>query len=221
MRRLVPLVIRPWMLPLIVAALVVPIIAAFALLGPPYGLALGALAVAVLLVIAARTKFDEPIEVADSGDRRYRVLVVASEPVDDPGLVARITAITASGSEVLGGAESPQVRVLAPVRLRTLDRWASDLGEARAAAARVLALSLATMATVGVDATGSVGDADPVQAITDELLTYPAREVVLVAGPEIGPAEAEEVGRRLDRPVRLLEAPAPDRSRSAPRSPPA
>lgn len=209
------------MLPVIVAALVVPIVAAFALLGPQFGLAVGALAVATLLVIAARAQFDEPIEVPESGDNRYRVLVVASEPVDAPELVGRITGIANDGTEALGGAEPPQVRVLAPVRLRMLDRWASDLGEARAAAGRVLALSLAAMATVGIDATGSVGDADPVQAITDELLTYPAREVLLVAGPALGRAEAEEVGRRLDRPVRLLEATPPDRARSSPRSPPA
>ncbi len=78
MRRLVPVVFRPWMLPLIVAALVVPIVAAFALVGPQLGLAVGALAVAAVLVIAARTQFDEPIEVQPSTDRRYRLLVVTS-----------------------------------------------------------------------------------------------------------------------------------------------
>ena len=221
MRRLVPLVIRPWMLPLIVAALVVPIVAAFALAGPQLGLGVGALAVAAVLVIAARTQFGEPIEVPESGDRRYRLLVVASEPVEDGALVERIAAIAERGAEVLGGDQRPQVRILAPVRLKLLDRWASDLGEARDGAARVLAISLATLAAAGFDASGRVGDADPVQAITDELHTYPAREVLLVAGPQVGAAEAEEVGRRLDRPVRLLEPPSADRSRSAPRSHPA
>ena len=85
----------------------------------------------------------------------------------------------------------------------------------------MLALSLATMAAAGVDASGSGGDADPVQAITDELHDYPAREVLLVAGPVLGRAEAEEVGRRLDRPVRLLADSTPDPARSTPRSPPA
>lgn len=221
MRRLVPVVFRPWMLPLIVAALVVPIVAAFALVGPQLGLAVGALAVAAVLVIAARTQFDEPIEVQPSTDRRYRLLVVTSEPVEDPELIQRITRIADQGTEALGGDERPQVRILAPVQLKLLDRWASDLGEARAAASRVLSLSLATMATAGFDASGRVGDADPVQAITDELHTYPAREVLLVAGPTVGAAEAEEVGRRLDRPVRLLAEPDSRRARSAPRSPPA
>lgn len=209
MRRLVPVVIRPWMLPLVVAALAVPIITGFALGGPPVGLALGALAVAVLLVIAARTQFDEPIEVASSRDRRYRVLVVASEPVDEPPLIRRIAEIADEGTSALGREQEPEVRVLAPAPLHLLDRWASDLSEARAAAARVLAISIAALAAGGLDATGSVGDADPVQAISDELVTYPAREVVLVAGPNLGGHEAEEVGRRLDRPVRLLEHEGP------------
>ena len=154
MRRLVPLVIRPWMLPVIVAALVVPIVGGFVLAGPPLGLAAGALAVAVLLVVAARTQYDEPIEVPASPDARYRVLVVSTEPLDDPGLVARIATIAGEGREVLGGAEEPQVRMLAPARASLLDRWASDVGKAREAAARVLAVSLASLAAAGLDASG-------------------------------------------------------------------
>jgi hypothetical protein len=205
MRRLVPLVIRPWMLPVIVAVLAVPIVAGFVVAGPPLGLAIGAIATAGLLVVAARAQFDEPIEVPPSGDARYRLLVVSTEPLDDPKLVERIAAIADEGREVLGGAEEPQVQMLAPARSSTLDRWASDVGKAREAAARVLAVSLASFAAAGIDARGQVGDADPVQAITDELATYPAREVVVVAGPDLGEEEVEEVGRRLDRPVRLLE----------------
>ena len=205
MRRLVPLVIRPWMLPLIVAALVIPIVGGFWLGGPPLGLALGAIAVASLLIVAARTQFDEPIEVPASRDSRYRVLVVSTEPLDDPRLVERIATIAGEGREVLGGAEEPQVQMLAPARASALDRWASDVGKAREAAARVLAVSLASLAAAGIDARGHVGDADPVQAITDELATYPAREVLMVAGPDLGEPEVEEVGRRLDRPVRLLD----------------
>ena len=204
MKRLVPLVIRPWMLPLIVAALAVPIIAGFATAGPPLGLALGALAVAVLLVIAARASYDEPIATVAAPDLRYRLLVVADQPVDDPGVVGQISAIAEEGRAVLDRDQSPQVLVLAPARTSLLDRWASDLGEAREAAARVLAVSLASLAAAGLEARGSVGDADPVQAITDELASFPAREVLLVPGPGLGGAEAQEVGRRLDRPVRLL-----------------
>jgi hypothetical protein len=196
------------MLPLIVAALAVPIIAGFALVGPQLGLALGAMAVAVVLVVAGRMSFDEPIEVRSSPDTRYRLLVVAEEPVDEPRVVGQIAAIAGEGRQALDRGEDPEVLVLAPARLRALDRWASDLGAAREAAARVLAISIAALAAAGIEASGRVGDADPVQAISDELGTYPAREVVLVAGPGLGSEEAEEVGRRLDRPVRLLEPPS-------------
>ncbi len=214
MKRLVPLVIRPWMLPLIVAALAVPIVAGFALAGPPLGLALGAIAVAALLTMAALARYDEPIETIPAPDSRYRLLVVSDEPLDDPAVVDQIAEIADEGRAVLDRDQPAQLLVLAPARTSLLDRWASDLGEAREAAARVLAISLATFAAAGLDASGRVGDPDPVQAISDELLSFPAREVVLVAGPGLGGAEAEEVGRRLDRPVRLL-GPQPKRPTSS------
>ena len=161
---------------------------------------------AVVLVVAARTTFDEPIEAATSTDTRYRILVVAEQPVDDPALIERIAEIAGEGRAVLDRDQPPEVLVLAPAPLKALDRWASDLGQAREAAARTLAISLAALAAAGLDASGRVGDSDPVQAISDELPTFAAREVLLVAGPGLGGAEAEEVGRRLDRPVRLISA---------------
>jgi hypothetical protein len=205
MNRLVPLVIRSWMLPLIVAGLALPIIAGFSFGGPPVGLALGAIAVAALLLVAARASYDEPIETIPAPDLRYRVLVVADEPVDDPAIVAQIAEIADAGRAVLDREQEPEVLVVAPARTSLLDRWASDLTEAREAAAGALAISLAALAAAGIDASGSVGDSDPVQAITDELASFPAREVLLVPGPGLGGAEAQEVGRRLDRPVRLLD----------------
>ena len=60
----------PWKLPLIVAALVVPIVAGFLLVGPALGVALGALAVLGLLVVAARQRPARP-------DRRRRRLRTA------------------------------------------------------------------------------------------------------------------------------------------------
>lgn len=204
MRRLVPLVIAPWMLPMIVAALVLPIVGGFYLAGPPLGLAAGALEVAGLLIVAARATFDEPIEVSPSHDRRYRLLVVADEPIDDPELVAQIAEIAAQGRVAVDRREPPELLVLAPSRISLLDRWTSDVAGAREAAARVVAISLASFAAAELDASGRVGDPDPVQAIADELHTFSAREVLLVAGPGLGGTEVAEVGRRLDRPVRLL-----------------
>ena len=203
MQRLVPLVLRSWTLPLVVLALVAPSIAAFSLGGPAPGLAVGALTVGALIVLAARARFDEEIEVASAPDRRYRLLVVAPEPLDDPALVREIAAIASEG-EVAAGAEPAELRVIAPARSSRLDRWASDLEPARAEAQRTVAVSLGSLAAAGLDAAGSVGDGDPVQAVEDELRGFPAREVVLVDGPGIGSGEVAEVRRRLDRPVREL-----------------
>jgi hypothetical protein len=94
--------------------------------------------------------------------------------------------------------------VLAPARQSTLDRWASDLAKGRDRAQNVLAVSLGTLAAAGLDVRGSVGDADAVQAIEDELHTFPAQEVVVVNGPDLGEREVGEVMRRLDRPVRRV-----------------
>jgi hypothetical protein len=207
MTRLVPLVLRPWTLPLVVLGLVAPSVAAFALLGPQFGLAVGALTAAAVIVLAARARFDEEIEVAPAPDRRYRLLVLASQPLDDPALVEEIAAIASAG-EGASGPGPPEVRVLAPARTSLLDRWASDLERARTEAQHTVAVSLGTLAAAGLDAAGRVGDGDPVQALEDELRGFSAREVVFVDGPGVGPDEVEEVRRRLDRPVRELNRPA-------------
>lgn len=205
MRRLVPLVLRARTLPLVVIGLVIPSVAAFSIVGPQLGLAVGALSVGVLLFLAARASYDEAIEVAGSPDDRYRLLVVTGRPLDQPELAQRIAAVASEGERVTGapGGEA-ELLVLVPAHASRLDRWASDVGPARDQAQRSLALSLATLATAGLSARGRVGDADTVQAIEDQLHTFPARELVLVDGPGVGPGEVAEIRRRLDRPVTAL-----------------
>jgi hypothetical protein len=68
-----------------------------------------------------------------------------------------------------------------------------------------LAVSLGSLAAAGLDAQGQVGDTDPVQAVEDALHTFPAQELVFVTGRDHY-AEVQEVRRRLDRPVRVLDA---------------
>lgn len=218
MRKLEPIQLKPWALPFIVLALIAPPIAAFTLVGPSAGLAVGALAVAIILVIAARARFDEPIEVGASPGDRYMLLVVMTEPVEDPRVAAAIAEIAASGARSTGAepGRDPEVLVLAPALNTPVAHWLSDLRTARFEAQRRLALSLGTLATTGLDARGRVGDSDPVQAVEDALRTFPAQEVVFVTPPDRD-QEVMEVRRRLDRPVRRLDAraPAPARERSA------
>ena len=205
-----PLQIPAWALPLIVLALAVPIIAGFAIGGPGVGLAVGALAAVALIVIAARARPQGPIA-PPSGSGRRRILLAAGVPVDEPAAVERIAAEAGIGGED----EPAQVRVLVPARSRFLDRWASDVRPAREAAQDRLVHTLASFGKAHIEADARVGDADLVQAVEDELRTFPATEVILATGeadddPE-GNRAAEELGARLSVPFRHLKVPAPPR----------
>jgi hypothetical protein len=168
----------PWKLPLIVAAIVVPIVAGFFAGGGGVGLALGALAVLAILVIAVRQRPRGPIGSAAATDERRHVLIVTPEAVDDPADVARIARAAAIGDP----GEEAEVLVLVPARIGFLDRWASDVEGARHRAQQHLVATVAALAKAGIAAEARVGDEDVVQATEDQLGSYPATEVVLVSG---------------------------------------
>jgi hypothetical protein len=170
----------PWKLPLIVFGLVVPIVAGFMVAGPALGVALGAIAVVGLLAIAVRERPRGPIgaEPADGGPRR--VLIATTRAVEAPGDVARI----AEAAELNGASGEDEVRLLVPARIRFLDRWASDVEGARHRAQQHLVVTVAALAKAGIPAEARVGDEDIVQAIEDQLQSFPATEVVLASGAE-------------------------------------
>jgi hypothetical protein len=177
----------PWKLPLLGAGVVVPIAAAFMLGGPGVGVAVGALVTVTILAVAVRQRPEGPIGVTGEGGERH-VLIVASEDVEDPADVARITSAAGLGGQV----EATDVRVLVPARIGFLDRWASDVEGARHRAQQRLVVTVAALAKAGVAAEARVGDEDIVQAVEDQLQSYPATEVVLVSGGEDGEDEAAE-----------------------------
>jgi hypothetical protein len=185
----------PWKLPLIVAGVVVPTVAAFMLGGPGVGVAIGAFAAFGLVMIAIRQRPEGPIASADRTDAKHHVLIVAAGGVEDPSDVAEIT--RAAGIRGDDG-EEDEVRVLVPARISFLDRWASDVEDARHRAQQRLVITVAALAKAGVAAEARVGDEDIVQAVEDQLQSYPATEVVLVSGEgdEAGQA-AEELRSRL------------------------
>jgi hypothetical protein len=197
------------MLPLIVLAIALPIVVAFGFAGPPGGLAVGAAAVAVILVLAARARFDEPIEVAAAPPDHFAMLVVLEAPLDDPNLAGAIEEIASAGAKATrsGTDHRPEVLLLAPATNTAVAHWLSDLRQARFDAQRRLTLSMATLASADIDARGAVGDSDPVQAVEDTLRTFGAQEVVFVT-PAGDARDVEQVRRRLDRPVRVLETDA-------------
>ena len=210
MRRLEPVRLKPWTLPLIVGAIAVPIVAGFALVGPEVGLAVGALAATVILILAANARFDEPIEVASPATDHFTMLVVLTSPLEDPQLAGAIAEMAGAGAKATrpDAERRPEVLLLAPATNRALAHWLSDLREARFEAQRRLTLSLATLAAADVDAHGEVGDSDTVQAVEDTLRTFGAQEVVFVTQSGRN-GDVAQVRRRLDRPVRVLEAPEP------------
>lgn len=172
-----------------------PIAAAFMLGGPGVGVAVGALVTVAILAVAVRQRPEGPIASAGRVDAKQHVLIVAADGVDDPVGVARIVGV--AGIRGGDGGED-EVRVLVPARIGFLDRWASDVEGARHRAQQRLVVTVAALAKAGVAAEARVGDEDIVQAVEDQLQSYPATEVVLVSGE--GEAEreaAEELRSRL------------------------
>jgi nucleotide-binding universal stress UspA family protein len=76
------------------------------------------------------------------------------------------------------------VLVVAPALNSRLRHWLSDEDDARRRAEERLAAFLDRIARSGVDAEGRVGDADPLLAIADALVMFPADAIVIAAGLE-------------------------------------
>lgn len=193
-----------WKLPLIVAAIAVPIVFGFYVGGAGVGVAAGALVAVAIVAVAARQRprgaLGEPP--SDAGPRR--LLLVVTRPVEDRETVGRIAA-EALGDE---GREPAEVLVLAPARIGFLDRWASDVEASRRRAQRNLVITVASLAKAGVSAEARVGDEDLVQAVEDQVGSFAANEVILVtgSGEEERPAasaEAELESRLRARFLRL------------------
>jgi hypothetical protein len=186
---------RPFAIPLIIAAICVPIVAAMSAagtFGAGLGMAVGALAVTGLIVFAARAKPDRRLEVAGARSVGHRVLVIA---------VVEATAETAQRIADLAG--SPKdVRLLVPVPSHRLDRWLSAEDDARREAEGRLARSAGALVAAGLPVSGSVGDADPAQALEDELHDFPADEVVLLT--KDGKDPLAKIESRLGLPLRRV-----------------
>lgn len=189
-----------WKLPLFVAAIVVPIALSFVWVGPAVGLPIGSLVAFAIVMVAVRQRPRGAISSAPGGTAEQRILVVAGAPVEEPAAVEEIADLVASASS--------QVLVLAPAEIGFLDRWASDVETARSDAQRRLVVSLASLAAAGVQAEARVGDENLVQAVEDQLGSFPATEVVLVtadgAGSKAATAAAEELRSRLQAGFRWI-----------------
>ncbi|HXS46348.1 MAG TPA: hypothetical protein VN756_02685 [Solirubrobacterales bacterium] len=168
----------PWKLPVIVAAIAVPIVGAFALGGGGVGVAVGALSAVAIVVVAARQRPRGPIGEAPASDGRRQVLLVITCAVEEPAVVRKIAVAAGLGGE----GDDAAVLVLSPARIGFLDRWASDVEGARQTAQQNLVATVAALAKAGIAAEARVGDEDVVQAVEDQLQSFHASDVVLVSG---------------------------------------
>lgn len=139
-----------------------------------------ALAVFVVLAAAAAVymkgepKVSEPAVWERRPHARKRILVVANETVAGRALRSEIVHRAAGEADVL---------VVCPALNSPLRHWASDEDRARAEAQTRLEASLAALSEERVEASGEVGDSDPLQAIDDAMRTFDADEMIISTHP--------------------------------------
>jgi len=114
--------------------------------------------------------------VRQSPEGERRILVVANETVGGKPLLEQIRQLAADWHT--------RVLVVSPALNTPLRHLASDEDPARARARERLDRSLAELERNGVQASGEVGDGDPLQAIEDALRTFGADEIVISTHPE-------------------------------------
>jgi GABA permease len=141
------------------------------------------LAVFVVLSAAAagwilhRGRREAPVRQAPAASppNEHRILVVANETVGGPELLRAL--------RDRAGGRRAVVLVVCPALNSPIRHWASDEDGAREAAGDRLALSLQAMRATGLDASGEIGDGDPLQAIEDALRTFQPDELVVSTHP--------------------------------------
>src|SRR3954452_3895869 len=116
----------------------------------------------------------------------HRILVVANETCPCPVLT----------DVVAGHARGPgdEVLVVAPALNSRLRHWTSDVDGAVAAAGDRVRVAVDALIERGVAARGEVGDADPMIAIEDALVAFPADELIIATHP---PGHSNWLERRL------------------------
>ena len=139
-------------------------------LGVELGIGLG------LIWRGSRGSLPREALVAHADDDVHRILVVANETVGGRRLLECIERKSEGVAE--------KVLVVCPALNSPLRHWVSDEDEARAAAQRRLDASIASLRASGVDATGEIGDGDPLQAIEDAIRTFDPDEVIVSTHPE-------------------------------------
>jgi hypothetical protein len=111
-----------------------------------------------------------------SAEGELRILVIANETVGGEVLRECIRQKAEGYDE--------QVLVVTPALNSPLRHWISDEDHARAAAQERLESSLTRLRELGIEASGHVGDGDPLMAMEDALRTFGADEIIISTHPE-------------------------------------
>jgi nucleotide-binding universal stress UspA family protein len=171
-------------------------VAAFWVAGPLAGFVF---AIPVLLLVYCFAFRRQPTDLAEIGKgrdgHRHNVLVIADQGLEDPRLVDEVTK--------RGEIAQTEVRIIAPVVASTAPHALADEidREAEVAEAR-LERAVKRLRDRGVRATGRIDDeGDPWQALLDGLREFPANEIVMIPGAEVGWADAELLAERIRREV--------------------
>jgi nucleotide-binding universal stress UspA family protein len=125
-----------------------------------------------------------------------RILLVANQPV---------------AGEDMHDVVDAEVVVVAPALIGRLGYWTGDDRRSRRDAQERLEICLESLRESGVDARGSVGDADPLQAIEDALIEFDA-DAIVVAVRSHGRSNwlahdiVRRAQRRFSRPIGQIAA---------------
>jgi hypothetical protein len=110
-------------------------------------------------------------------DGRSRLLVVAAETVTREALEPQLESRLEGPGAV--------VHVIAPALTHSsLKHAMGDVDDAIVAAEERLKRSLQALRDAGIEASGGLGESDPMVAIEDALATFPADEIVIVTGAD-------------------------------------
>jgi len=110
------------------------------------------------------------------GPGERRILVIANETVGGGPLRKQI--------EERSAGYDTTVLVVSPALNSPIRHWASDEDPAREEARQRLEASLRRLRENGIEASGEVGDADPLQAIEDAVRTFGPDEIIISTHPE-------------------------------------
>jgi hypothetical protein len=162
-----------------VAILVAPMILAAVLFGSGVGLAVaGGLLFGVAFTLFVMRRDEKPERASlrrRSSDGTRRILVVANETLSGRALREEIEHRARDGETA--------VFVVCPALNTKLKHWTSDDDAARSDAYARLQAMLDALDRAGFNATGDIGDDDPVQALEDGLRVFGASEVIVSTHP--------------------------------------